>query len=199
MSAIYIAADELKKTLKGYTPAESEKFHRESARMADKELEAVLKKEGSPEEVLLLCGGAASGKTEFYYEHLANRNCIVFDGTLPTPEGARIKIRNIKKRKKKPIVVAILPNDLRQSFVAFLGRERKFGEEHFYRTHAGARRTLLWVAEECPDVEIEIFNSSYAGGKLSLDELNFENREECVDFLKCAQYNEAEIQSLVQS
>ena len=196
MPAIYIAADEIKKTLKGYTPAESEKFHRESARMADEELEAVLEEVGTPEEVLLLCGGAASGKTELCDAYLSDDNCIVFDGTLPTPEGAEIKIRKIKKVRKSPVIVVVIPDDLKRSFKAFLGRDRKYSEEHFFRTHSGSRKTAFWVAQEYPEIEIKIYRSICCGDDLIFKNPVFKNHDELIDFLKGLQHTESGIKEL---
>ena len=197
MPAIYIAADELKKTLKGYTPAESEKFHRESAKMADKELEAILKMEGSPKEVLLLCGGAASGKTELCDAYLRNNNCIIFDGTLPTSEGAKIKIRKIKKAGKMPVIAVVFPDDLKRSYKAFFGRDRKYGKEHFFRTHSGSRKTALWIAQEFPEVEIQIYRSIYRENDLIFKNPAFKNHDELIDFLMGLQHTESGIKKLV--
>lgn len=195
MDACYISIDDLKEQIKGYSPNRAEEFHVVSAKLADRQFEEKLKTESS-EEVVLLCGGSASGKTEFYSAYLKNRDCIVFDSTLPTIEGAQIKLRAIKKVGKKPVIVAVLPDDLQRSFAAFLGRERTFGEEHFYRTHAGSRRTLLWIAKECPDVEIRIYESSYKNDTLTFTSVSFEENAKLIAFLEKQQYSEDEIVQL---
>jgi hypothetical protein len=130
--AIIISADELKKTIPGYDPNQSHVVHIESAKMADA-LYAKTVKESDFEEVILLSGGAASGKTEFMSEYLANEPYIIVDGTLPTPLGARIKAQKALKHGKKVTIVAVWPADLRIAFAAFLQRDRKFPDEHFYR------------------------------------------------------------------
>ncbi|MBI3074658.1 MAG: hypothetical protein HYY92_00360 [Parcubacteria group bacterium] len=153
--ATIISADEIKKTLPGYTPERSGDFHRESARLADKEYEKALHT-SSEKQVILLSGGAASGKTEYLSAYLAETSAIILDGTLPTVEGFLIKKRAAEKRGKKVSVHAVIPDDLRRAFVAFLERERKFDEEHFYRTHSSSRKTLLEIAENYPEVPITI-------------------------------------------
>jgi hypothetical protein len=90
--AFIISADDIKQTIPGYEPSRSHEFHRESARLADKAYEQGLKTRSEP-EVILLSGGAASGKTEYVSVYLHNKAAIILDGTLPSLEGARIKIR----------------------------------------------------------------------------------------------------------
>lgn len=107
---------------------------------------------------------------------LADRNAIIFDTTLPSVEGARSKIRKCLKLKKKVEVYAVIPDDLRRAFVAFLHRDRKFSDEHFYRTHSGSRKTLLWIATRHPEVTIHIIESSYTRAQeLHFEEIEFEN------------------------
>lgn len=91
-----ISADEIKKRIKGYDPEKSEKHHSESARIADDDFKNALQTvQGC--DVILMNGGSASGKTEFISEYLDSYLGIVFDGTLSTAEGARTKIKNMKK------------------------------------------------------------------------------------------------------
>lgn len=150
----------------------------------------------SAKEVVLLSGGSASGKTEFYSEYLSDQKCIVFDSTLSTCEGAKIKLRKIEKAGKKSIIVAVIPDDLQRSFKAFLGRKRAFGEQHFYRTHAGSRKSLLWIAREFPFVELRLYESSYnVEDMLRFRPLNFEDRNDLIAFLESIQYSEDDIES----
>src|SRR3989338_9038422 len=100
MAAILISADDIKKELPGYSPQRSEEFHSASARLADtKFYEAI--KTSKFETVVLLSGGPASGKTEYFSEYLKDGDLIVLDCILPTENGAKIKIAKIKKNKKK--------------------------------------------------------------------------------------------------
>ena len=74
--AIIISADEIKKKLKGYAPKLAEKFHDRSARIADREFEKAV--ETVPcKEVILVCGGTASGKSEFLATELINEKSIL--------------------------------------------------------------------------------------------------------------------------
>ena len=97
--AIIISADKLKEAIPGYNPLQSHLVHAESAKMADA-FYARAVKESDLNTVVLLSGGTASGKTEFVSEYLADKPYIIVDGTLPTLEGAQIKIRSAKKRGK---------------------------------------------------------------------------------------------------
>ncbi len=157
--AVIISADEIKKSLPNYSPAKAEEFHSVSAKKADKEFASVLKT-SSINKVVLLNGGSASGKTEFLMTQLGNRQYIIFDGTLQTPEGARIKIEKIIKSGKEPVIFSVIPDDLGRAFSAFLHRDRRFSSSHFYRTHSGSRKTLLWISENFPDLEINLIESS---------------------------------------
>lgn len=150
--ALIISADEIKKKLPNYSPQKAELFHRESARVADQQFEIALKNNPN-KEVILLCGGTASGKTEFLATQLHRKRCIILDATLSTEEGAKIKLKKIIKAKKTPIIYAVMPDDLKRAFIAFLNRDRKFSDTHFYKTHSGSRNTLLWVASKYPIYE----------------------------------------------
>lgn len=197
MIAQYISIDEQKRRIPGYKPEYAEKFHSTSAKEADKLFASALKREPS-KTVILLCGGSASGKTEYCSEYLFDEDAIVYDGTLSSEHGAAVKLRNIRRAKKKPVIIGIFPDDLRRAFSAFLHRDRQFSDAHFYRTHAGARRTLLWIAENTSDVEMRLFESTYRRGhSLSFDLLEFQNRAALVDHLKSVQYTEQQIVSLV--
>src|SRR3989338_9254923 len=131
--ALVISADEIKKQLPNYSPEKAEIFHEESARLADEQFEKEVD-ESDFNEVILLCGGSASGKSEFLYSKLINENYIIFDGTLSSIKRAEDKIKKIMKAKKKPVIYGVIPDDLRRAFDAFLGRDRKFRDSHFYRT-----------------------------------------------------------------
>ena len=194
---ILISIDESKRQIVGYAPERAEEFQEESARLANKSFEKALKS-SNWNEVILMSGGSASGKTEFLSEHLNEFEGIIFDGTLPTIKGAEIKIKEIKKAKKKPIICAVLPDDLKRAFVAFLGRDRKFSDEYFYKTHSGARNTLLQIARTHPEVEIRIYESSYRGATLFFQKIVFRSSQELIEFLEKSQYTEDEILNLVK-
>jgi hypothetical protein len=195
-----IAADELKKTLPGYTPAKSEAFHRESARLADNQYTQALKERSEP-VVILMAGGTASGKSEYVSVYLQDNPVIVLDGTLPTFQGARIKITKALKAKKLVEVHCVLPESLIVAFIAFLNRDRKFSTEHFFRTHSSARKTLLEVARTFPDVKIKIIISDVdyvgSGSTMSFQELFFEDHIALIEFLQAEQYTEESIKQII--
>lgn len=190
-----IAADEIKKSLPGYAPEQAENFHVASAKLADKAYAKALK-ERPENTVILMSGGAASGKSEYISVYLEQADAIVVDGTLPSIEGASIKIRNALKAGKHIEVCSVTPSSLLIAFVAFLNRDRKFPVEHFYRTHSSSRKTLLEVADQFPDVPIRIILSE--GDEISgmaFAEKQFTDRQQMIEFVKNEQYTEQEIRN----
>jgi hypothetical protein len=186
----------LKISRPGYDPEHSEKTHKKSAQLADKKYADALK--NRPENtVILMSGGTASGKTEYISAYLRRKKAIIFDGTLPTFHGAKIKIRKARKKNKKIEIHAVLPINLETAFLAFLNRDRKFPPEHFFRTHSSSRNTLLEVAKYFPDTPVKIFFSEYMGYGIKTDtkfiELFIPNRGTMIDFLENNQYTEREI------
>lgn len=178
-----ISADEIKKELPNYSPDKAELFHRESTRQADKLFAKVLRI-NTNKEVILLNGGTASGKSEFLATQLYNKNCIIFDATLSTELGAKNKIRQIVEKKKIPVIYAVIPDDLRRAFIAFLNRDRKFSDTYFYNTHSGSRKTLLWIAQNYPNLEMNIVESSYTPeAKLQFLGIEFDHRQKLIEYL----------------
>ena len=191
--SLIISADEIKKELPNYSPDKAEAFHHESAKKADKLFTEALKNPNY-KEVILLSGGTASGKTEFLATQLIDKNCIIMDATLATELGAKNKIRQIIKAGKTPIIYTVVPDDLRRAFIAFLNRDRKFSDTHFYKTHSGSRRVLLWIAENYPDIEINIVESSYTTqNKLQFSQIMFDNKQKLIDYLIGKQMTEDDI------
>lgn len=192
-----ISADEIKKTLPGFSPQHSEMFHQPSAKIADKQYAEALKS-GRESQVILLNGGTASGKSEYVSVYLTNKDAIIFDGTLPTYDGAKIKIDKAIKANKEIGICAVLPSNLLVAFIAFLNRERQFPVEHFYRTHSRSRKTLLEIARNFPEISIKIIISECKepfgnNPTMNFQEKSFRNRPELVAFLNQNQYTEEEI------
>ncbi|OGY32334.1 MAG: hypothetical protein A3C02_04305 [Candidatus Andersenbacteria bacterium RIFCSPHIGHO2_02_FULL_45_11] len=198
MTSLLISADDIKKELPGYSPDRAEEFHLESAKLADKRFDEYLKS-SSCKEVVLMSGGPASGKTEFVTEYLMDQDVLIFDGILPTIEGAKIKLERIRKSKKQVKIYAVWPYDLRQAYTAFLSRDRRYSDKHFYTKHASARKTLLWIASSYPDIEIKLFKSAYLNKELGFTEVAFGFTSECIAFLSENQYNEDQIIDLVKA
>jgi len=122
---------------------------------------------------------------------------IIMDGTLPSEEGVKIKIKAIEKYGKKAEVHAIIPDDLRRSYVAFLGRERKYDDIYFYLTHSNSRQTLSFVAKNYPQIKLKLIESSYKNNRLNFTEIKFTKKKEKLDYLLKIQYNESEIKKIV--
>jgi hypothetical protein len=193
-----ISADEIKKDLPHYSPDKAESFHRESAKLADKLFSESLKSNPYT-SAILLNGGTASGKTEFLSTQLFHKKCIIFDATLSTPLGAENKLRQILKAKKIPVIYAVIPDNLQRAFLAFLNRDRKFSDAHFYKTHARSRKTLLWIATTYPKIKMHIIESSYTSdGKLHFLKIQFANKQKLIDYLKNKQLTENDIIDAVQ-
>lgn len=192
MSTI-ISADEIKKQIPNYSPEKAEEFHRESARQADKIFSEELKIT-KYKPVILLNGGTASGKSEFLSTQLKDKKGIILDATLATPLGAENKLRQILKAKKNPIIYSVIPDDLNRAFIAFLNRDRKFSDTHFYKTHSGSRKTLLWIAENYPQVQINIIESSYTLSQvLQFTQIEFDSRQQLIEYLTSLQMTEDDI------
>jgi hypothetical protein len=199
-----ISIDELKKALPGYSPERADEFHVESAKLANKLFSQELKKIRNS-EVVLMCGGSASGKTEFIEKFFITENFdgMIFDSTLSRLEGLQIKIKEIKKSGNEPIICFILPDDLRRCFTAFNKRDRKIPELRFYETHSGARKVALWLAKKNPEVEILIYQNSYQPNNLEEDQLSFgivkfEGKKELIDFLEESQLSEKEVKKMIE-
>ncbi len=216
-----ISIDEEKESLPGYSPQNADAFHSESAKNADKKFEQELKKIQN-RNVILMCGGSASGKTEFIAKFCPTENDapskeisgIVFDSTLPTEEGAKVKIRKILKSRNVPRVYFILPYSLNRCFRAFHERERKIPEIRFFETHSGARKVALWIAKNHPEIKLAIYYNrlneeaaeSDGDSKIAVDEygfgfveIEFDNKNEMISFLEKEQCSVEEIKILINN
>jgi hypothetical protein len=213
-----ISIDEEKEFLTGYSPKKAGDFHIESAKNANKKFDQELKKITN-KKVILMCGGSASGKTEFIAKFCPIETVeeseivgVVFDSTLATESGAEVKIRNITKSGNIPVVCLILPYSLSRCLKAFHQRDRKIPESRFFETHYGARRVSLWIAKNYPDIEILIYYNrlieeadksdgdlkiTKIEGGLGFVEISFENRSELIVFLEESQCSEEEIKTLI--
>ena len=193
LKPIIISADEMKKLLPGYRPDKSSDFHRDSTRLADKAYEQALK-QSQYRNVILLSGGSASGKTEYLSAYLSETPAIIVDGTLSKLEGFTIKLQKALKLNKHLAIHAVIPDNLGRAFSAFLHRDRKYSDEHFYRTHSQSRLTLLNIVTEFPKVPIRIVESHILPTKeMSFTELEFSNRTILIEYLRRIQYTEEAI------
>ena len=194
--AYTISADELKKTLPGYNPTQSEKFHDESQRLADAAYDVALR-DREETTVVLTCGGSASGKSEYVSAYLEKRKVIIFDGTLSTLKRAHDKIKKAQAAGKTIEIHAVMPKVFFIAFLVFLNRPRKFPAKHFYRTHSDSRKTLLEVAQIYPKIPITLIMSSSVvrddKNGMNFEKLSFPSRAELIEFLRKRQYTEEEV------
>ena len=115
MKSLIIEVDAYKSKISGYNPKKSYRYHRRSAKLADKDFKQALKNT-QYRKVILMCGGSASGKSEFVSSNLINKGVIVYDGTLSSIEGAKVKIRNSGGKKKKVEINAVIPDSIKRAF-----------------------------------------------------------------------------------
>lgn len=69
-----------------------------------------------------------------------------------------------------------------------------------HKTHSGSRETLLWIASNYQNVEINIVESSYTKNQvLQFANIKFKNRKQLIKYLTGLQMTESDIISLIQS
>jgi len=197
MKALIIEVDAFKPKVPGYNPKRSWSCHGQSAMLADAAFKQALKN-SLYKKVVLMCGGSASGKSEFVSSNLVNKGIIVYDGTLSSIEGARVKIRNSKRKRKKVEVNAIIPDNIVKVFRAFLTRDRVIPVDVFIETHSRCRLTLLWILEHQMSIDVKIYESSTKEDRLQMNELIFKTQNEMIKYVKLAQISKQEIKKLIQ-
>jgi len=104
--------------------------------------------------------GYKPSKADEFHRKSAKLADQAFKEALRTKPCDRVIL--MRRKGKEPMLYAVWPDDIRRSFVAFLHRDRTFADEHFYRTHSGARSTLLWIALHHPEIDIVHYESSYS-------------------------------------
>lgn len=191
-----IEVDEYKKKLKGYKPSQASKFHTDSAVLADKAFKDAIA-DSAFKNVILMCGGSASGKSELAESVLDKEDVLIYDGTLSSFEGAKVKIRNSIRKKKKVTICAVIPDDIPRVFATFLVRDRKFSEFHFFRTHSNSRQVLLFIALNYPSVKIRIFKNQMDSDASFLNaiELSFNSKKDMIKYIKSIQVSQKNIQA----
>lgn len=194
---VVISSDDIKEKLPGYSPKKAEEFHEQSVQLADEMFDKVLTTD-KHKNVILMSGGSASGKTEFLSTHLNKTQGIIFEGTMATEKRAISKINKIHKVKKTPIIYAVIPDNLKRAYIAFLHRDRQFSDSHFYRTHSKSRNILLKIATELPKIKIHVIESSYTElQELIFKDILFNNKADLIKYLTRIQLSETDIISQV--
>lgn len=116
-----IEVDKYKENIPGYKPSESELFHIQSAKLADKAFEDALKTR-KYKQIIFMAGGTASGKTEFARYYLTKQSQLVYDGTFKNTNGFEIKCKKIKKILENHYtikIVLIIPENWKEAFSVF--------------------------------------------------------------------------------
>ena len=160
-------------------------------------------KSGNYDSVILMCGGSASGKTEYINTQLLNRNVIIVDSTLSYIDSITIKLQKIKN-KMKIVVIFIRPASLLSCFTIFLNRKRLFHYSHFVRTHSGARQVFLHILENFTDIECKYFISELSpfedllkGSKVGFLEVDL-TRQEMIQAILNTQISQEEINKIIE-
>lgn len=170
----------------GYDPERSEDFHVESAKLADVAFTHELTQPRYA-KIVLMAGGAASGKSEYAYTFLQTSDQLVYDGTLKHYSGFIIKSRNIRRyAKTNPtlIIIYILPANWKDSFEIFLSRTRKMKIPIFFETHAKSAQCVAQILRDTDCcVEIYVSNVHAMGKKMSYEKIPFLRRQSMADLL----------------
>ena len=141
------------------------------------------------------------GRAEEFHRESAMKADKIFSKALKEPSYIGVILLNGGTASGKiPIIYSVIPDDLKRAFIAFLSRDRKFSDTHFYKTHSGSRRTLLWIAKNYPSIEINIVESSYTlDGKLQFSQIQFDQKKKLTDYLVSKQMTANDIIAYVSS
>lgn len=171
-----IEVDSYKTKIKGYDPNNSENVHSESGKLADIEFKAALKSK-KYKRIIFMAGGTASGKTEYAYSYLNNRDQLVYDGTLKNLGGFNTKLQKIQrydKNSSKIKVVLVIPKNWIKAFEAFLMRDRKMSPYVFFETQIKSKITVANILLNTNHkVEIYVSDMPSSTGKLTYKRLKF--------------------------
>ncbi len=172
-----IEVDKYKEIIAGYDPAHSDDVHIESAKMADKDFEKLIK-EKKFKEIIFMSGGTASGKSEFAIQNYReSEDILVLDATLKNIEGFKIKYKLIQKYQKEASVkiIHVAPIFWPDALDAFYGRERKMKIENFWITHIDSKKTIISILREYKEVVLDLILSSYSGKVISFKKFDINN------------------------
>lgn len=190
-----IEVDEYKKQLPGYNPDNSEDFHRDSAKLADKDFEKHLKS-GKYKKIIFMAGGTASGKTEFARSYLTHSDQLVYDGTLRNIEGLVVKLQKAPRNIQIEVIL-IIPENIEKSLSAFLSRERKMKLETFFETHIKSKITVAKILQKqiIKDfkIDVKIYASYVSEGErdIQFEMLTFDGWDDYKELLLLAKMHES--------
>lgn len=137
-----IDVDDFKSLITDYIesdPASTNKVHSESGRLADSKFEEELKTK-KYSELLIICGGSASGKTEFAHSFYEKEDSIlIFIITLKNIGSVSSKLSHAYKQHIRKIsILIIVPDNIEKCFYEFKQRVRQIDENVFFDTHTRA-------------------------------------------------------------
>jgi hypothetical protein len=190
-----IDIDKFKEQIPGYDPSLSGEFQSQAGAMADAEYDNAVKQKLHP-KFILMCGGSASGKSEFVSINLHNEDAYIFDSTLSSNTSIKARLSKIR-RKFECEVIFIQPENLLSAFIAFNGRKRKFHYQHFIRTHSGARENMLMILNKYENMNCRYILSSRGIEGVEFKEINV-SRQEMKKMLELEQRNPETIEALIK-
>jgi|688.fasta_scaffold81513_2 hypothetical protein len=195
--ATVIDIDSFKEKIEGYNPANASEFHEISSKMADQAYRLAVKSK-KYKNVIFLCGGSATGKTEFIKSYLNEYDdeTLIFDSTLSGLDGLKSKLSKVKN-KYKVTVIFIQPDNLLISFLVFNNRERKFHHKHFVRTHSGSRAMFLYVLENYDMIDCRYFFSTFDDEPKMIFKETKANRAAIINLIRKEQIPELVIEALI--
>lgn len=195
-----IDIDSYKEKIPGYNPNKAGDVHTESAKMADQEFRlAITEKPKKYKKVIFLCGGSATGKTEFIKNYFKNEpnSTLIFDSTFSGEQGMKSKLSKVKNKFDEVFVVLIQPADMISAFITFMSRNRKFHHNHFIKTHSGSRFVALKVLENYPMEDFRYFVSSLDEDKKMIFTETTSDRDSLLELVKSEQITEDELEGLI--
>lgn len=169
----YVSTDDFRDLLKpaGYTGTNSNAFH-EPARALREEYFArrlAAAKAAGLDEVLVMAGGSASGKTSFLSKlEDAEQYGVVLDATLANPKSAQKLLKSISDQAFKARIVYVFrdPVEAARSAISRTARTGRIvnATEHV-NMHEGSRNTVVSLIENpIPGVEVDLVTTNGKGG-----------------------------------
>ena len=172
---MHIEVDTFKNKIKNYDPATSDNVHQESAKLADREFERLLKTR-EYKHIVFMAGGPGAGKSEYCKTNLNEDKenkyikYLIYDGTFAGNK-PYIKFSSIAKKqwsKKIPVsIVLIIPKSYKVAFSVFQSRERKMNNLVFIEKHKKCIKNIIKILQkknrkkdDYPRIQLEIFLSS---------------------------------------
>jgi len=181
---VIVDLDDYKVDLDGYDESDAESndsVQREASKLSDSDFKKAAKS-SEYDELVVVCGGSGSGKTEFAHTYYCDGNCmqecgneldleinpLVYVTTLSSSksgDGISSKIKYAHKGGiSKVRFILIAPKDHEKCYMAFLRRSRKIKPEVFHRSHQAAPSNFEEILDrdfKIKDTQFEIYLAEY--------------------------------------